>query len=128
MLHVSCAIIKKGDLILLAQRSSTMSHPLQWEFPGGKIKVGETPWEALVREIDEELSLVITCQRELPTYTFSYPDFSICLHPFVCHASGEMKLLEHVAVQFLAAEDCQKMELSGADVGVLELYLKEVSF
>lgn len=124
MLHVSCAIIEKEGLILLTQRSEKMSHPLKWEFPGGKLHENETAWESLVREIDEELNLAIKFVTELPAYTFTYPDFTICLHPFVCAASGEMIMHEHCDAQYLADEACAKMELSGADIGVLELYQK----
>lgn len=123
MLHVSCAIIENGDKILLTQRSEIMSHPLQWEFPGGKLHKGETAWESLVRELDEELNLEINKVTKLPTYTFEYPDFTICLHPFVCSASGKMVLHEHKDARFLSAKECQAFKLSGADVGVLKLYL-----
>ena len=123
MLHVSCAIIRHDHKILLAQRSLEMSNPLKWEFPGGKLHKNETAWASVVREIDEELNLSVECVAELPPYTFEYPDFTICLHPFVCVASGEMVLREHADARYLLPEACAEMALSGADIGVLQSYI-----
>ncbi|MDZ7667653.1 MAG: NUDIX domain-containing protein [Desulfotignum sp.] len=56
-LHVTCAIIEQDGCVLAAQRSRSMAMPLKWEFPGGKIKPGETPEHCLCREIAEELAI-----------------------------------------------------------------------
>ena len=58
-LQVSCAIIERDGLVLAARRSATMSLPLKWEFPGGKIDPGESPEECLVRELREELRILV---------------------------------------------------------------------
>ena len=57
VVRVPCAVIEHNGKVLAGQRSAALSFPLQWEFPGGKIELGETPEEALARELDEELGI-----------------------------------------------------------------------
>jgi len=63
MTEVACALIKRGDEFLITQRSEKMSHPLAWEFPGGKLFPGESPERGLKREIYEELKIRISGTR-----------------------------------------------------------------
>ena len=88
-IDVACAIIEKDGRVLAAQRSETMSLPLKWEFPGGKIEPGESAAACLVREIAEELAVGIVIGAALPPSNWRYPDFAITLHPFVCALNGE---------------------------------------
>lgn len=122
MLNVSCAIIIKDNKVLLALRSNTMSNPNKWEFPGGKLKGNETAWESLKREIAEELNLDIRLTVALKTHIFDYPEFTICLYPFVCTAKGDMILLEHKEANYYTLKEMEEKTLSCADIGVLELY------
>jgi 8-oxo-dGTP diphosphatase len=62
-IHVTCAIIEKDGKVLSTQRSESMSMPLKWEFPGGKIKAGESPSECLHRELQEELGVEVEIGR-----------------------------------------------------------------
>ncbi|WP_279384509.1 (deoxy)nucleoside triphosphate pyrophosphohydrolase [Geotalea toluenoxydans] len=95
-LHVACAIIERDGLVLAAQRSATMSLPLKWELPGGKINHGETTEECLQRELMEELGIQVNVGKGLSANTHDYPTFSITLHPFVCAIeSGDIVLHEH---------------------------------
>lgn len=71
-LHVACAIIEQNGRVLAAQRSGTMAMPLKWEFPGGKIKPGETPENCLCREIVEELAIKVAVQHALGEKTHAY--------------------------------------------------------
>jgi mutator protein MutT len=87
-IQVTCAIIECDGLVLAAQRSETMSLPLQWEFPGGKIHQGESPEECLAREIDEELGVKITINGSLNPSTHRYPSVSVTLYPFLCYFAG----------------------------------------
>ena len=80
-IHVTCAIIEQHGFILAAQRSATMSLPLKWEFPGGKIDPGETAEECLQRELLEELELHVCLAKRLPNSTHHYPDFVIARSP-----------------------------------------------
>ena len=105
-LHVTCAIIEQDGCVLVAQRSCTMAMPLKWEFPGGKIKPGETPEHCLCREIAEELTLKVVVHHALAEVIHAYPDFTITLYPFVCTIlSGTIILREHAAVTWLPREE-----------------------
>jgi 8-oxo-dGTP diphosphatase len=73
MLQVVAAIIEREGRILVGQRTPAQSHPLQWEFPGGKVEAGESPAQALTRELEEELAICATACTELERYPFTYP-------------------------------------------------------
>ena len=83
-IHVTCAIIEKDGKVLSTQRSETMSLPLKWEFPGGKINDGERPEDCLSRELHEELGIAVVISRSLDPSNppisdlHNYP-LSICL-------------------------------------------------
>ncbi len=73
-----------------------------WEFPGGKMEPGETPEEALLREIWEELETRIVVERLVKTVEWDYPKFHLTMHCFLCHIeSGHPVLLEHEAARWL---------------------------
>jgi 8-oxo-dGTP diphosphatase len=73
MVEVVAAIIERAGEILIGQRQAEQSHPLQWEFPGGKVEAGETPAQALARELDEELGIRQAAGEEITRYQFTYP-------------------------------------------------------
>jgi 8-oxo-dGTP diphosphatase len=73
MIQVVAAILEREGLILIGQRTPEQSHALKWEFPGGKVEAGETPAQALVRELEEELAIRAHGFREITRYQFSYP-------------------------------------------------------
>jgi 8-oxo-dGTP diphosphatase len=87
MLQVTCAIIEHNNKVLICQRSATMKLPMKWEFPGGKIEHGESKEDCLQREIKEELGMIITIDRALKPVEYQYPDFSICLYPFIANGN-----------------------------------------
>jgi 8-oxo-dGTP diphosphatase len=73
MLEVVAGIIEREGRVLICRRKAEQSHPLKWEFPGGKVERGETPPQALARELREELDLEgVTCE-EITRYEYSYP-------------------------------------------------------
>jgi 8-oxo-dGTP diphosphatase len=74
MKRVVAAIIRRGDEILVCQRTRHQSMPLKWEFPGGKIEHGEQPRDALRRELDEELGIDATIGDEVSRIVHTYPD------------------------------------------------------
>lgn len=75
-LLVSAGIIHRDGLVLVGQRRPTDRHPLKWEFPGGKVEFGETPQQALVRELREELAIEAHVGGELARYEHDYPNGS----------------------------------------------------
>lgn len=122
MIEVCCAIILKESKMLAVQRGSESSHPLQWEFPGGKIDTKEIAEQCIVREISEELTIQIEVFRQLMPVQFDYGSKQIHLIPFACKIiSGEITLTEHVAQKWIDFEEWTTIDWSGAD---RELILK----
>lgn len=123
-LHVACAIIENNGLVLAAQRSAAMSLPLKWEFPGGKIKSGESSESCLHRELKEELGVSVRVREALSPSTHHYPSFTVTLHPFRCAiASGTLALHEHQAVRWLRPEELVTLDWAVADLPVIAAYL-----
>jgi 8-oxo-dGTP diphosphatase len=73
MVQVVAAILERNGSILICQRRPEQSHPLQWEFPGGKVEPGETPSQAVERELEEELGIRGAAGGEITRYQFQYP-------------------------------------------------------
>jgi len=119
--QVACAIIEYEGKILCTQRSASMSLPLKWEFPGGKIHDGESPEECLKRELREELGVEASVGKSLPETTHHYPDFSVTLHPFICRiVSGQITLHEHNAYVWLPMEELHTLDWAEADWPIIQ--------
>ena len=73
MVQVVAAIVERDGRILIGRRTPEQSHPLQWEFPGGKVEAGETPEQALTRELEEELGIRGAAGEEIARYSYTYP-------------------------------------------------------
>ncbi|MEN8204115.1 MAG: (deoxy)nucleoside triphosphate pyrophosphohydrolase [Bacteroidota bacterium] len=122
---VTCAIIMDREDVLVTRRSRRMPHPLKWEFPGGKVKDGETPEACIRREIREELGIEISVGRMLPPVIHSYGSKAFRLIPFICqHLEGVIELAEHSEFKWLPAGDLDGLDWLDADAEVLKL-LKE---
>lgn len=116
MIEVCCAIIVKDSRILAAQRGPESSHPMEWEFPGGKIYPDETAEQCIVREIGEELTVGIEVLTHLVPIEFDYGTKQIRLIPFVCRiVSGEINLTEHVNQRWLNPDELISLNWSDAD-------------
>jgi 8-oxo-dGTP diphosphatase len=123
--EVSCAIIMDGDRILVTQRSEQMPHPLKWEFPGGKLKPGETPEGCIIREIREELGVEISVIQLLPSVRHRYSDADIKLIPFVCTISqGDIDLSEHRSYSWVLRSQLEQIDWLEADIEVVALVNK----
>jgi 8-oxo-dGTP diphosphatase len=122
-IHVACAIIENEGKVLSTQRSESVSLPLKWEFPGGKIKDGESPEECLKRELVEELGIETSVSKPLPSTTHTYPTFTVTLYPFLCTVvSGEIALHEHSALIWLPIEELHTLDWAEADLPVIREY------
>ncbi|XHR94458.1 (deoxy)nucleoside triphosphate pyrophosphohydrolase [Mucilaginibacter sp. UC70_90] len=128
MIKVTCAIIvNAGGLVFAAQRSATMSLPLKWEFPGGKIEPGETAEACLIREIKEELHVDVEIVSSLPANTHQYPNVTIQLIPFVCRiTSGQIVLKEHFDFKWLHKDELLALDWAEADVAVVEYLFRNL--
>ena len=119
--HVVAAVIRAGDRIFATQRGYGEQKD-GWEFPGGKIEAGETPQQALVREIREELDTGITVGDRLTTIEYDYPAFHLSMQCFwasIC--DGEPVLKEHEAARWLRAEELNEVPWLPADLTIIPL-------
>lgn len=123
-LHVACAIIESGGKVLAAQRSASMTLPLKWEFPGGKIEAGETPEDCLARELEEELGISVRIGTALPPATHGYEEFTVTLYPFTCLVTGgSITMHEHQALQWIEPARLPELDWAAADLPVICAYL-----
>lgn len=122
-IEVVAAIIRKDGMIFATQRGYG-DFKDWWEFPGGKMEVGETPEEALKREIREELSTEINVDEFLCTVEYDYPAFHLTMHCYLCSLLTEaLHLNEHEAARWLKLEDLDSVDWLPADLEVVETIL-----
>jgi 8-oxo-dGTP diphosphatase len=120
---VVAAIIRDRDRIFATQRGYG-EYKDGWEFPGGKIEPGETPQQALQREIKEELDTEILVGDLFTVVEHDYPDFHLSMQCFLCTiSSGELKLKEHEAAKWLTRDQLDSVDWLPADVKVVEAYM-----
>ena len=118
-IRVVAAIIHKDGKIFATQRGYG-AYKDYWEFPGGKIEAGETPEEALIREIKEELATTIQPERFLMTVEHDYPEFHLSMDCFICSiVEGELALLEHESACWLSVEHLRDVNWLPADMLVV---------
>ena len=119
-IEVVAAIIIKDGHVFATQRGYGEWQGW-WEFPGGKMEAGESPQEALRREIKEELDADVSVGELLETVEWDYPNFHLTMHCFVCSLLSEsLHLNEHEAATWLSRETLRSVKWLPADVEVLE--------
>ena len=118
-IEVVAAIIVKDHKVFATQRGYGEWKDF-WEFPGGKIDAGETPEEALCREIKEELDTEIAVGELFTTIDYDYPTFHITMHCYLCTIeNGSLTLLEHKAAKWLSLEQLDSVTWLPADLLVI---------
>ena len=118
--NVVAAIIQDGDRIFATQRGYGEFKD-GWEFPGGKIEPGETPQQALKREIEEELDTEITVGDLLTVVEYDYPTFHLSMQCFLCTIeSGNLTLKEHEAARWLAKDELNSVAWLPADAALID--------
>ena len=119
-IEVVAAIIRKGYKIFATQRGYGEWKDW-WEFPGGKMEAGETPEEALKREIREELSTEISVDEFLCTIEYDYPTFHLTMHCYLCSLMTEaLHLNEHEAARWLSKDNLDSVNWLPADLEVIK--------
>ncbi len=119
-IHVVAAVIEQDGKIFATQRGYG-DYKDWWEFPGGKMEPGESPEEALAREIREELDTEISVGKLITSVEYDYPKFHMLMDCFMCNiVSGDLKLLEHEAARWLSADELWDVKWLPSDIRVIE--------
>ncbi len=125
-IKVVAAIIVKDNKILATQRGYG-EFINQWEFPGGKVESGETKEEALIREIKEELNVLIEIEKFGINVKYQYPTFFLDMDCYIASIKkGEIELLEHNNAKWLEVDELFSVNWIPADIQVIEYLIEEL--
>jgi len=122
LLVVACALVDADRRVLIAQRREEASMGGLWEFPGGKIEDGETPEDALIRELTEELgiSTQTACLAPLAFASHSYDNFHLLMPLYVCRKwQGLPQPLEHQALKWVRPQNLRDYPMPPADIPLI---------
>lgn len=120
-IEVVAAIIVADGKVFSTQRGYGEFKDM-WEFPGGKMEPGETPQQALKREIQEELATEIEVGDFIHTIEYDYPNFHLTMHCYVCSVvSGNLQLLEHEAAKWLTKSELDTVDWLPADLIIIPM-------
>lgn len=120
------AVLIRGQMILAAQRSSTMSLAGMWEFPGGKIEPNESPKEALLRELKEELLCTAEIGEHIQTTEYEYEFGIVVLTTYYCSLKGdEPRLTEHSEIRWIHVTKLDQLNWAPADIPAVEKVMRD---
>ena len=120
------AVLIRGQMILAAQRSSTMSLAGMWEFPGGKIEPNESPKEALLRELKEELLCNAEIGEHIQTTEYEYEFGIVVLTTYYCSLKGdEPRLTEHSEIRWIHVTKLDQLNWAPADIPAVEKVMRD---
>lgn len=133
IVKVVAAVIKaqndNGEPIIFATQRGYGDYKDGWEFPGGKIEEGETPQEALKREIMEELDTEISVGDLIDTIEYDYPTFHLSMDCFWCEiVKGDLVLKEHEAAKWLTKEELDEVDWLPADITLIDKIRENMQF
>lgn len=119
-IEVVAAIIHDDQGRIFATQRGYGDYKDWWEFPGGKMEAGETPEEALKREIWEELETRIVVEQFVQTVEWDYPQFHLTMHCYLCRvSSGHLELKEHEAAKWLSKDELESVNWLPADKDIV---------
>jgi 8-oxo-dGTP diphosphatase len=124
LLVAACALIDPDGRVLIAQRPADKEMGGLWEFPGGKVEPGESPEEALIRELAEELGIAVKepCLAPFSFASHSYADFHLLMPHYVCRRwDGEPQAKEHTALKWVRPKDLKDYPMPPADVPLVPM-------
>ena len=122
-IKVVAGLILQNNKLLICQRPNFKDHPLKWEFPGGKIKNDETNEEALIREINEELSINIINYEELISYNFNYKDLDKKVFIYfylINNFSGKVLNNFHKELKWIEIKDIREYDFLEGDLKIID--------
>ena len=121
MTEVVAALIWQGDKFMICQRPACKARGLLWEFVGGKVEPGETKEQALIRECEEELDILLSVGDVFMDVIYEYPDLTVHLTLFnATIAEGEPQKLEHNDIQWISPSEIQNYNFCPADEEILK--------
>jgi 8-oxo-dGTP diphosphatase len=121
-IKVAAAVIIDNNKVFAAQRENKGELALFWEFPGGKLEDGESGESAIVREIEEELSIKVEVIKHLINVEHKYKTFSITLIAYLCKiVEGELTLKDHVNSEWLVKEQLYTVNWAAADLPIVKI-------
>ena len=125
--EVVAAIIQHNDKILCVQRGENKLSYIskKYEFPGGKIELGESKEETIIREIKEELNMEISVIKEFITVNHEYPDFYLTMHSYICSCeTTTLTLTEHIDYKWLSISEMDQLDWAAADIPIVNKLVK----
>ncbi len=116
MLIVVAGVALRDNRVMICRRRAGSSNGLKWEFPGGKIEPGESPEEALARELKEELDIAVRVGRVADAVYYRYPERDVLVLFYRCAiAAGEPRTIDCDAVEWVCPDDLEQYDFAGAD-------------
>jgi len=119
-LSVTCAVISRNKKVFAALRGQNQFLAGHWEFPGGKLEDGESLFDCIVREMDEELKMSVLPTKVLPHVYYDYGEFKVELYPVLCNVKDEFyELGEHENAGWFHRDELQQLKWAQADLPIV---------